>query len=125
MEREPEKRIDPELIFPGAQSMIVVALNYFTPHEHEEDDAKGKVSRYAWGDDYHDVFKEKLSELLGFYQIGKRRSRRENLRRHRAGDGQSVGGSRRFGLARQTFEFDYQRIRLVGFYRRDFIEFGT
>lgn len=66
MEREPEKRISPELIFPGAKSMIVVALNYFTPHEHEQTDAKGKVSRYAWGDDYHDVVKEKLRELLAW-----------------------------------------------------------
>lgn len=66
MEREPEKRVNPELIFAGAKSMIVVALNYFTPHEHEDDDAKGKVSRYAWGDDYHDVVKEKLRELLSW-----------------------------------------------------------
>jgi len=66
MEREPEKRASPELIFAGARSMIVVALNYFTPHEHEENDAKGKVSRYAWGDDYHDVVKEKLRELLAW-----------------------------------------------------------
>src|SRR4051812_2925869 len=55
MEREPEKRADPQLLFPEAVSIIVVALNYFTPHEHEENAEKGKVSRYAWGDDYHDV----------------------------------------------------------------------
>jgi epoxyqueuosine reductase len=66
MEREPEKRSDPALLFPGARSVIAVALNYFTPHEHEEDRAKGKISRYAWGDDYHDVLKEKLGELLAF-----------------------------------------------------------
>jgi epoxyqueuosine reductase len=66
MEREPEKRANPELIFAGAKSMIVVALNYYTPHEHEETGAKGKVSRYAWGDDYHDVVKEKLRELLAW-----------------------------------------------------------
>lgn len=66
MEREPEKRAAPELLFPGAKSIVVVALNYFTPHEHEENSAKGKVSRYAWGDDYHDVLKEKLRELLAF-----------------------------------------------------------
>lgn len=64
MEREPEKRADPRLLFPGAKSVIVVALNYYTPHEHEENPAKGKVSRYAWGDDYHDVLKERLRELL-------------------------------------------------------------
>jgi epoxyqueuosine reductase len=64
--REPEKRTNPNLIFPDAKSVIVVALNYFTPHEHENSSAKGKVSRYAWGDDYHDVTSEKLRELLAF-----------------------------------------------------------
>src|SRR5688500_1173019 len=64
MEREPEKRSDPRILFPPAQSVIVVGLNYFTPHEHENDPAKGKISRYAWGDDYHDVLKEKLHLLL-------------------------------------------------------------
>ncbi|MGI9036796.1 MAG: tRNA epoxyqueuosine(34) reductase QueG [Pyrinomonadaceae bacterium] len=66
MEREPEKRADPRLIFPEAESVIAVALNYFTAHEHSEDESKGKISRYAWGDDYHDVLKEKLFELLAF-----------------------------------------------------------
>jgi epoxyqueuosine reductase len=66
MEREPEKRADPRLIFPEAKSVVAVALNYFTPHEHEENSTKGKISRYAWGDDYHDVLKEKLRELLAF-----------------------------------------------------------
>ena len=66
LEREPEKRFDPNLIYPEAKSIIVVALNYYTAHEHEESGAKGKISRYAWGDDYHDVLKEKLRELLAF-----------------------------------------------------------
>jgi epoxyqueuosine reductase len=62
--REPEKRLDPRLIFPAARSVIVCALNYFTPHDHAFDPIKGKISRYAWGDDYHDVVREKLSKLL-------------------------------------------------------------
>lgn len=66
LEREPEKRINPKLIFPEAKSVIVVAKNYFTPHKHENSSDKGKVSRYAWGDDYHDVVSEKLKELLSF-----------------------------------------------------------
>jgi epoxyqueuosine reductase len=64
MNREPEKRTDPRILFPPAKSVIVVALNYYTPHEHENDTGKGKISRYAWGDDYHDVLKEKLFVLL-------------------------------------------------------------
>ncbi len=66
LEREPEKRKNPAMIFPDAQSVVVVALNYYTAHEHENSIEKGKVSRYAWGDDYHDVLKEKLRELLAF-----------------------------------------------------------
>jgi len=66
LEREPEKRANPKILFPEAKSIIAVALNYFTPHEHKENLLKGKVSRYAWGDDYHDVLKEKLRELLAF-----------------------------------------------------------
>ena len=62
--REPEKRTDPRLLFPEAKSVIVVALNYFTKHKHEKNADEGKISRYAWGDDYHDVVREKLTELL-------------------------------------------------------------
>lgn len=66
MEREPEKRSDPRLIFPEARSVVVAALNYYTPHKHVPDAEKGKISRYAWGDDYHDVLKEKLRYLLAW-----------------------------------------------------------
>lgn len=58
--REPEKRSDPHLLLPSAQSVICVALNYYRP-EPQPDTAK--VSRYAWGDDYHDVLQEKLKAL--------------------------------------------------------------
>ena len=62
--REPEKRTDPRLIFPEARSVISAAVNYYTPKEHEGKPSEGKISRYAWGDDYHDVVKEKLRALL-------------------------------------------------------------
>lgn len=71
MEREPEKRADPTILFPGAKSIVVLALNYYTTHEHEESSEKGKISRYAWGDDYHDVVKEKLFELLDWIKSEK------------------------------------------------------
>ena len=66
MARDVHKRISPQEIFPQARSVVVVALNYFTPHRHQENPATGKVSRYAWGDDYHDVVKEKLLLLLSW-----------------------------------------------------------
>lgn len=66
LEREPEKRTNPKLIFPEAKSVIALALNYYTPFRHKIDENKGKVSRYAWGDDYHDVMQGKLRELLNW-----------------------------------------------------------
>ncbi len=66
MEREPEKRGDSRLLMPGARSVIVTALNYYTDHEHASDPARGKISRYAWGEDYHEVVRETLSELLAW-----------------------------------------------------------
>ncbi len=66
MARDVHKRIDPREIFPQARSVVVVALNYYTPHEHQQNPATGKVSRYAWGDDYHDVVKAKLTSLLAW-----------------------------------------------------------
>jgi len=66
MARDAHKRIDPREIFPQARSVVVVALNYYTPHQHQQNPATGKVSRYAWGDDYHDVVKAKLTSLLSW-----------------------------------------------------------
>jgi len=66
MAREPDKRTDPRLLFPEAKTVISVAMNYYTPHRHEESSRKGKISRYAWGDDYHEILREKLSQLLAF-----------------------------------------------------------
>lgn len=59
---ENAKRTDPGQLLDGAQSVIVVALNYFTASKHLPD--TGKISRYAWGDDYHDIVKERLGLLL-------------------------------------------------------------
>ena len=66
LEREPDKRTDPRRLMPGARSVIVGCLNYFTGHTHVDNATRGKVSRYAWGDDYHDVLREKLSALLAW-----------------------------------------------------------
>ena len=64
MERGVGRRTDPRELLDGARSVVAVALNYYTPHEHARDPAAGKISRYAWGDDYHDVLGEKLKALL-------------------------------------------------------------
>jgi len=66
MARAPEVRTDPRQFFPAARSVVVVARNYYTPEQHSDDQATGKVSRYAWGDDYHDVIAAGLRSLLAW-----------------------------------------------------------
>ena len=66
MQRGEEKRCDPQKVLPGALSIVVLALNYFqgkTPHRGV---ATGRIARYAWGDDYHDVIGAKLDEVDKF-----------------------------------------------------------
>jgi epoxyqueuosine reductase len=58
-----EKRIDPRAIVPGARSVICVAMNYYTDVAHSDDPEVGKISRYAWGDDYHIIMTERLERL--------------------------------------------------------------
>lgn len=60
MERNFDKRTDPTKLVDGAKSVISVLHNYYQPVDQPEDPEVGKISRYAWGDDYHEVMKEKL-----------------------------------------------------------------
>ena len=81
MERGEEKRCDPQKVLPGARSIIVLALNYFQggkletarpravaprPSARGRAGSKGKIARYAWGDDYHDVIRQKLDKMDQF-----------------------------------------------------------
>lgn len=68
MARDPEMRTDPRRLFPAVRSVVVVAINYYTPQKHDDDPAMGKVSRYAWGDDYHEVVGARLRSLLAWIQ---------------------------------------------------------
>lgn len=64
MERYFDLRTDPRLLVPGARSVITLLKNYF-PEETQNPDTP-KISRYAFGKDYHEVIKEKLN---GFLQV--------------------------------------------------------
>jgi epoxyqueuosine reductase len=67
-----ERRVDPRLALDGARSVIVVALNYNAPQPysteqagvHDDGSPRGWISRYAWGDEYHEVLREKLNALV-------------------------------------------------------------
>jgi epoxyqueuosine reductase len=69
MERNSERREDVRRVFPEARSVISCGLNYNTEYPYSinrVDKQRGWISRYAWGDDYHEVIKDRLSKLLGF-----------------------------------------------------------
>ncbi|MEO1673360.1 MAG: tRNA epoxyqueuosine(34) reductase QueG [Cyanobacteria bacterium J06631_2] len=58
----PQRR-DIRTYMPEVRSVISVALNYYTPHQHSENPQVGKISRYGWGRDYHKVMGKKLKAL--------------------------------------------------------------
>lgn len=62
MERHFDLRVDPGKLVPGAKSVITLLMNYF-PAENQQPDAP-RIAKYAWGQDYHDVIRAKLNELL-------------------------------------------------------------
>src|SRR6266480_5551385 len=80
MQRGEEKRCDPQKVLAGAKSIVVFALNYFQGNEsgigfqpmddwqdaHATPAATGRIARYAWGDDYHNVIAEKLDKIDNF-----------------------------------------------------------
>jgi epoxyqueuosine reductase len=57
------KRQDIKLVMPEAQSVICLALNYYTPHQRPGGEEYAKISRYGWGRDYHKVMHKKLKAL--------------------------------------------------------------
>ena len=62
MENHFDLRVDPAKLVPGAKSVITLLLNYF-PAEKQNPQAP-KISKYAYGDDYHDVIRGKLKKFL-------------------------------------------------------------
>jgi len=61
--RDPARRFDPRLVLPGCRSVISVGLNYYTDQQADEAPDNGRIARYAWGEDYHDVFGKRLDQL--------------------------------------------------------------
>ena len=62
MENHFELRVDPTKLVPGARSVITLMMNYFPSAEQNEQ--APKISKYAYGEDYHEVIRERLKELM-------------------------------------------------------------
>ncbi|MCK4661743.1 MAG: tRNA epoxyqueuosine(34) reductase QueG [Bacteroidales bacterium] len=65
MENHFEKRLDPSKLVEGAKSIISVLFNYYSSENQKDTDAP-KISKYAYGKDYHHIIKNKLNKLLHF-----------------------------------------------------------
>ncbi len=66
LERNLERRGDPAQVLPGVRSILCVGMNYNTGEEGTGSGLKGRIARYARGDDYHEVLKDRLFRLLDF-----------------------------------------------------------
>ena len=64
MDNHFDKRLDPRLLVDGAKTIVSLLFNYF-PETKQDEDAP-KIAKYAYGEDYHFVIKDKLNELLNF-----------------------------------------------------------
>ena len=66
LKRTEELRRDPRKLVPWAVSVISAGMNYYVPLARPKDakDSRGWISRYAWGDDYHELIKNRLDSLL-------------------------------------------------------------
>ncbi|MFP4527141.1 MAG: tRNA epoxyqueuosine(34) reductase QueG [Candidatus Kapaibacterium sp.] len=62
MARNFERRRNPGNILAGARSMIMLGMDYYAG-DHPEDCTRGKISRYAWGTDYHDIMLPRLKKI--------------------------------------------------------------
>ena len=80
-ERGRELRADPRALFPECQSILVLAVNYFQGEapSPDPDSLNGRVARYAWGRDYHDVLLKRLKELISFVQAAAGRPVRHRM----------------------------------------------
>jgi epoxyqueuosine reductase len=72
LKRHEPLRGDPQLLLPGARSVIMLATDYSaaTPGDAAEpvEQGRGRVSRYAWGDDYHDLLRTRVNTLAAWLQ---------------------------------------------------------
>src|SRR5688500_13707585 len=77
MARAPERRSDVRAVLPSARSVIVTATVYNTDRPYSTasgDERQAKLSRYAWGDDYHEVIKARLDALVDWMRAEHRES---------------------------------------------------
>jgi epoxyqueuosine reductase len=66
LERQASKRENPDLVLPGVRTILALAMNYYVDKPLLDSPLKGRISRYAWGSDYHDIVRLRLNQLLDY-----------------------------------------------------------
>ncbi len=69
LERHLPLKEDPRTLLKETKSVISLGMNYYTvdpPKDLSEDPSRGQISRYAWGEDYHDVIRDRLQQLVDY-----------------------------------------------------------
>ncbi|WP_112431795.1 tRNA epoxyqueuosine(34) reductase QueG [Thermogemmatispora tikiterensis] len=71
----------PDALLPEARSIIALAMSYLSepPEEPEDDQPRGRISRYAWGEDYHEIIKPKLKQFADWLREYARREAGQEL----------------------------------------------
>ncbi len=68
MARDTDRRTDLQAIVPGARTVISLGVNYYTTYQHSAAPGSGKISRYAWGDDYHAIIRKRLKAFWNWLE---------------------------------------------------------
>jgi len=66
LERQADKRRDLSLVMEDVRSVLILAMNYYVAADSNDDPSRGRISRYAWGGDYHGLMKERLGALMAY-----------------------------------------------------------
>lgn len=67
MARTPERRVSSALVLPGANSVVMLGMNYY-PGTATVPEGAGRFARYAWGEDYHGILEEKLKDIQEYME---------------------------------------------------------
>lgn len=66
LERQSDKRKSPHLLMDSARSFLILGMNYYSGGNPKREPLKGRISRYAWGMDYHLLMRDRLNKIRAF-----------------------------------------------------------
>ena len=116
MENHYDKRLDPRLLVDDAKSIVSLMLNYF-PEEVQQDETAPKISKYAYGTDYHFIIKDKLKSLFQFHTGRNWRSWRKGFCGFSPCYGQGMGQKKWSWMDGEECEYYSPQARFILFYR--------